>query len=132
MNIGSGENKQINVREDTNFTVRRTRSSGVIAAVLCLLLAVIVWLVVMQLEQTDTVGLSLKNAPDAYTCVLSDTMVDVRGTALALKALDTVEVVFPAWISAPGTYTLTAKDLDLPEGVVLAEELLLTVTVSEK
>ena len=132
MNTAPNKNNQNDMHEGTDFTVRRTRSTNVIAAVLCIMLAVALWLVVMQLEQTDTVALSLKGAPDAYTCVLSDTMIDVKGKTLALKGIDVIEVACPAWISAPGTYSLTAADLKLPEGVVLAEELVLTVTVSAK
>ncbi len=132
MNITSNKHKGRDVHEDTDFTVRRSRSSNVIAAVLCILLAVVVWLVVMQLEQTDTVSLSLKGVPDGYVCVLSDTMIDVRGTALTLKNVDTIEVVYPKWIRSPGTYYLTATDLSLPEGVTLAEELVLTVTMVAK
>lgn len=131
MNPASNKNKQRDMHEDTDFTVQRSRSVRMIAAVLCILLAVLVWLVVIQLEQTDTFKLSLTGAPHQYICVLSDTMIDVRGTALVLKEVDTIEVICPA-IEAPGTYLLTASDLKLPEGVTLAEELVLTLTVIAK
>lgn len=132
MNTAPNKNNQNDMHEGTDFTVRRTRSTNVIAAVLCIMLAVALWLVVMQLEQTDTVTLTLKGAPDAYACVLSDTMIDVKGTTLTLKRLETVEVVCPAWIKEPGTYYLSPADIRLPEGVTLAEEFLLTVTVVAK
>lgn len=131
MNLASNKHKQRDMHEDTDFTVQRSRSVKIIAAVLCILLAVLVWLVVIQLEQTDTFKLSLKGAPHQYICVLSDTMIDVKGTALVLKEIDTIEVICPT-IDAPGTYQLTASDLQLPEGVTLAEELVLTLTVIAK
>lgn len=132
MNLVSNKNKQRDMHEDTDFTVQRSRSSKIIAAVLCILLAVLVWLVVIQLEQTDTFKLSLNGAPEQYICVLSDTMIDVKGTALALREIDTIQVTCPKMINAPGTYQLTVGDLHLPEGVTLAEELVLTLTVLPK
>lgn len=133
MSVLPNESKHASTHdEDTDFTVRRSHASRVIAALLCILLAVAVWLVVIQLEHTDTVKLSLKGAPEQYACVLSDTMIDVKGTVLDLKKIDAIEVICPAYINAPGTYLLTVSDLQLPDGVTLAEELVITLTVIAK
>ena len=64
----------------------------VIAAVVCLLLALVVWVGVMNTQDTDYISIRLV-APDGYTCELSATGVEVEGSVGVLRGLK--EIVVP-------------------------------------
>jgi hypothetical protein len=106
----------------------RSLRSTVIAVLLCALLAVAVWLCVMNLSDTDYVALEVEAPRDGYTYELSAHGVEVTGAVYALKDLDRIGVIVPGHV--PGIYTLTQEDLVLPEGVHLSGELYLTLTVA--
>ena len=125
------ENAELGI-ESGEYAVRRSRLSLVIAAIVCLLLAVVVWLFVMNVEDTAYVPLVIKGGAANCTYVLSDAELEVSGTVLFLKRADCIEVVVPETCGTPGTHTITLANLVLPEGVALTEIPNLTLTIEEK
>ena len=99
-----------------------------VAALVCLLLATLVWFCVMNAEDTDFIPVSVEAPRDGYTYTLSAEGIEVTGSVAALRDLSNIGVVIPAHV--PAEYHLTAEDLVLPEGVRVSGELHLTLTVS--
>ena len=116
--------------DNGEYAVRHSRKRDIVAAVICLLLAFVVWLFVMNADDTASVALALEGGNSAYTYTLSADSVEVTGKALTIKALqeDGILVKIPAEATAPGVYKV---ELVLPEGVALTSmpELVLTVTL---
>ncbi len=125
------ENAEFGI-DNGEYAVRRSRLSLVVAAVVCLMLAVVVWLFVMNVEDTAYVPLEIKGGTADCTYVLSDTELQVNGTVLFLKKAECIEVIVPEGCDLPGTYTLTLANLVLPEGVSLTEVPNLTLTIEQK
>ena len=118
--------------ETGEYALPRNRRANVIAAIVCLLLALAVWVLVMNAEDSNYVPVTLRDAPEGYECVLSDSVIEVQGSVHYLKMADAVEVIFPEDITGPGTYQLELEDLVLPEGVSLKGGMNLTLTVTRK
>lgn len=118
--------------DNGEYVERRSSLSLVIAAIACLLLAVLVWFFVMNANDTKTLPLVLVGGEDEYSYVFSDTELEVSGAVLFLKKAKQIEVVVPEEATAPGTHVLTIENLVLPEGVSLSELTGMTLTVSEK
>ena len=118
--------------DNSEYTVHRSRLSLIVAAALCLLLSVIVWLFVMNVEDTAYVSLELKGGTEGCVYALSDTQLEVSGTVLFLKKADVIAVIVPDTVCEPGTYQLSLEDLVLPEGVSLTEIPNLTLTIERK
>ena len=118
--------------EQSEYTPRRSYVSFIVAGVVCLLLALLIWVVVMNTEDTALVPLELTGGNDGYTYVLSDTDLEVSGTVYFLKQAECIEVQVPEAAIGSGTCEITLADLMLPEGVSLTGELSLTLTVTEK
>ncbi|MBQ2773429.1 MAG: hypothetical protein IJF45_03670 [Clostridia bacterium] len=125
------ENTELGI-DNGEYAVRRSRFSLVIAAVVCLLLAVVAWLMVMNAKDTKNLPLEVVGEQPGYTYVLSDAELEVSGAVVFLKAADRIEVIVPEQATAPGTYVIALEDLVLPEGVSLSELTGITLTVSEK
>ena len=107
----------------------RPRAGGpvtVLAFLLCLVLALVVWVCVMNTVDTDYILLAL---PEGVDCTLSGTAVKVEGPVSALKELGAINVKCDGL--APGTYPLTARLLELPEGVHLCTDVVVYLTVGE-
>ena len=62
-----------------------------VAAVLCLLLSGLVWICVMNTQDTDYIPIRVV-APAGYTCTLSEDGVTVQGKVLILKTMDEIVV----------------------------------------
>lgn len=118
----SGEQGELHAVPHTSVRV------SLFAAVVCILLAVVVWLGVMCTEDTDYLALEVLEPAAGYTYQLSVNAVQVSGKVSALKSASVIGVKLPS--SEPGEYYLTAKDLVLPEGVQLTAELYLILTVT--
>ena len=114
------------------YAVRRSRLSLVVATIVCLLLAVVVWLMVMNVEDTKHLALEVADAKAEYQYVLSDTEREVSGAVVFLKKAEQIKVIVPEDAIAPGTYVIALEDLVLPEGVSLAELTGITLTITEK
>lgn len=122
------ENTELNI-ENGEYAVRRSRLSLVIAAVVCLLLAVVTWLWVMNVEDTAYLPLTVVGTSEGYTYVLSDNEIQVKGSVLSLRKANEIRVLVSSEITAPGTYAISLNELILPEGISLAELTDLTLTV---
>ena len=123
------ENTELGI-DNGEYAVRRSRFSLVVAAVVCLLLAVVAWLMVMNVKDTKNLPLEVVGAQAGYTYVLSDVELEVSGAVVFLKAAERIEVIVPEQATAPGTYVVSLEDLVLPEGVSLSELTGITLTVS--
>ena len=69
--------------------------SGLLAAVICLLLACVVWVCVMNAADTDYIPVRVVS-PAGYECALSVEGVEVEGTVATLRDLDEIVVVVSA------------------------------------
>lgn len=99
----------------------------VLAFILCLALATLVWVCVMNSQDTDYITLQLEDA--AADCTLSMPTVKVEGSVSALKGLTVITVKNKDL--APGTYPLTEQLLELPEGVHLSTGSYVLLTVGD-
>ena len=133
MNFLQNKKEAITDTQETGeYSLHRNRRANVVAAVVCVLLAFVVWMLVMNVEDSNYVPVTLTGAPEGYHCVLSDTVIEVRGSVRHLKNAEQVQVMFPEDITTPGTYHIELEDLVLPEGVSLKGGVELTLTVERK
>lgn len=118
--------------ENGGYAVQHSRRRDVVAAVVCILLAFVVWLFVMNANDTASIALYVEGGNDAYTYTLSAESLEVSGTVVAIKAAgrEGITVKVPADVTA--TCKITPEDLELPEGVALTSVPELTLTVSPK
>ena len=121
--LPEGEGQQL-----APVVAHRSWRMTLLAAVICLLLAFVVWFCVMNAQDTDYVCLDVQAPREGYTYTLSAEGVEVTGPVYALKCLREIGVIIPGHVL--GVYTLTVEDLILPEGVTVSEDLHLTLTVS--
>lgn len=125
------ENADIGI-EQSEYIPHRSHVSLVVAGLICLALALLIWLLVMNADNTAYVSLELTGGDAAYTYVLSDTELEVSGAVYFLKKAENIRVTVPATATESGTYEIELVDLVLPEGVALTEDLSLTLTVTQK
>lgn len=116
--------------QNGQFEVVRNRKMDIVAIVVCLLIAVLVWLVFMNTNDSDYVELSIANPADNCRYELSVTQVEIEGTISDLRRVSRIEVILPEGEATE--YHLNEGDLVLPEGVTLSKGLNLTVTVKPK
>ena len=129
------EEQQNNLTEQENgvYVVKRNYVSNIVAAVICLLVAFVVWLLAMSAEDTAILKLETVGGSTEYTYVLSDSALEISGTIRSIKKADRIEVIVPAAaVTEPGTYAIALEDLVLPEGVALTDLPQLTLTVERK
>ena len=103
-----------------------------IALVICLLVAVVVWATVMGRNDSDYIRLEVKGGNEALTYELSGSVLEVEGKVSALRRAEVIYVCVPQDATAPGEYTIRGNDLELPQGVALTGEVALTLRVSAK
>ncbi|MBE6554940.1 MAG: hypothetical protein E7663_01715 [Ruminococcaceae bacterium] len=125
------KHQNVTAVESGEYAVHRNRRNDIIAAVVCLFLAFLVWLFVMNTEDTAFVALEITDPASGYTFVLSDSMIEVKGSVLSLKRADRVEIVLPPEAVTEGTYRIELEDLVLPAGTTPAGALELIVTVEK-
>ncbi len=125
------EGEELQEQQSTEGAVKRSYRSVFIAMVICLLLAVGVWIVVMSRNDSDYIRLAVQNPKDGYTYTLSANVLEVEGTVADLRHAEVIYVVAPMYIEKAGEYRLDASNLVLPEGVSLTGEVSLTLTVTQ-
>ena len=103
-----------------------------VAALVCLLLATLVWFCVMNAEDTDFIPVSVEAPRDGYTYTLSVDGIEIKGKMMDVKRVDAIEIAVPEGFRVAGTHTLTLEHLVLPEGVAPAAAVEITLTVTEK
>ena len=90
------------VEQQSDARVARHSVFGAMLAVLlCILLAGIVWVCVMNTQDTDFIPVRVQSA-EGYEYTLSVDVVEVEGKVSALRNLDVVEISIPDGL-APGT-----------------------------
>ena len=115
------------------YTVKSSYRANIIAAVICLLLAFIIWIIVMGRTDSDFVCVRVVNGQDGYTYALSADMVKVEGKVSDLRHAEEIGVRLPE-NAGEGEYKLSdgQLELELPAGVQLSVDIELTVTVKAK
>ncbi len=110
---------------------------SVIAAVLCLLLAGLVWVCVMNTQDTDYIPIRVVG-PAEYTCTLSVEGVTVQGKVSTLKTMDEIVVeLSPENIQEilyyyDGAARVNGNILPLPADVTVPAEWDAVLTVTAK
>lgn len=110
------------------YAVVRNRKADIIAICVCVLIALLVWLVFMNRTESDYVELVIDNPAEGYEYKLSVTQVEIEGRVTDLRRVSEIRVVLPAW--SADEYHLNEGDLELPDGVALSKSLNLTVEVA--
>lgn len=113
------------------YAVSRSRRSTAIAAVICLLLALVVWVVIMGSGDSDYVVVRVLDPSEDFTYTLSVDFLEVEGTVASLRHADYIGVRVPQ-NAVSGVYRLTVDDLVLPDGVHLTAEPDISLTVRAK
>ena len=131
MNRNQIELENQNELQQGEYVVRRSRRSTIIALCVCVLLALVVWVAVMNAQDTDQIAIELLATSNEYSYTLSDAHIEVEGTVAVLRHVKVIEISVSDY-DEPGVYTLTEDQLELPEGVSLTKPLTLTITVAEK
>jgi hypothetical protein len=121
----------IEQQKNGEYAVSHNRVATVIAALVCVLLAVVVWVVIMGKGDSDYVPVQLLNTTEEYTYTVSADFLEVTGTVGALRHADSIGIRVPDNAVA-GVYSLSIDDLILPEGVCPAGEIDLVLTVRAK
>lgn len=120
------------VAEGAQQPKHRNVRAHIVALVICLLLAVAVWIVVMGRTDSDYLRLELRGGEDDMNYELSASALEVEGKVADLRHANVIRVYVPQSIDEPGEYRLQWSDLILPDGVVLTGELSLTLKVTAK
>jgi hypothetical protein len=115
------------------YTVKRSYHSTIIAAAICLLLALLVWIVVMSRPDSDYLSVCVVDPQAGYTYEVSADMIKVEGKVSDLRHAEVVGVRLPEHAGS-GEYKLSEGqlELELPDGVQLSVDIDLTVTVRAK
>ena len=109
---------------------------SLLAAVICLLLAALVWVCVMNTQDTDYIPIRVI-APAEYECELSVDGVEVEGTVATLRTLKEIAVTVSAEDAAYVVYLggealMPEAMLQLPDGVHLTRDWSAVLTVTKK
>ena len=121
-----------NEQQKGEYVVHRSRLSDVIAIVVCLALALVIWVAVMNAPDTDYIATEVLDTSGEYTYTLSEAHLEVEGTVADLRRAKSIGICVPQDIVPGVPYTLTEEDLVIPEGVRLVGTLELTLTVRQK
>ena len=116
-------------KNDLKKPSRRKMIVTVVAAVLCVMLAILMWICVMHTQDTDYIPIRVIT-PAGLDYELSVQGVTVEGSVAALRHLD--EICITVTGSEPTSYCVSAEMLELPEGVTLAENWSATLTLFEQ
>ena len=108
------------------YIVHRSRTANIIAAVICVLLAVLLWCAVMNIQNTKRIPLTV-TGNEQYTYSLSATTVSVSGTRAALRGVS--EIAVNAENLGEGEYEISTKELKLPAGVRVSSSTKFVLTV---
>lgn len=102
-----------------------------LVAIVCVLLAFLVWLCVMNVRDTEFVTLKVKDQLADYTYEISVNSIEIEGRLATLRNVDALQIALPT--HTEGTHTIGEEYIVLPEGVSLAGGARsITVTVRAK
>lgn len=105
------------VQDSGEYAVRRNVRADVVAAILCLLLAVVTWVLIMNSTDTDYLAIDTGNLPEGYS--VSVTELEVTGKVSDLRRGGTIGLPNLPVGMEEGTYTLRNEGLVLPDGLTL-------------
>ena len=122
-------------QEQSERAPRRRVYGSILAIILCLVLALVVWVGVMNSQDTDFIPVRVEG-PDGYRCHLSVEGIEVQGKVSDLRGLDEIvieldeqealRILFPC-----GGEDEAERYLKLPDGVSLTGNLNAVITVSK-
>lgn len=118
----------IEQQKNGEYAVHRSRRSNIVAAVVCILLSLVVWVIIMDSGDSDYVAVRVAAPQEGYIYTLSVDFLEVEGTVGALRHADYIDVRIPK-NAVPGVYRLTVDDLVLPDGVHLTADPDITLTI---
>ena len=124
-------------QEQSTPTSHRNIYSAIIAALVCILLALVVWIGVMNTQDTDYIPVRVV-APEGYTCTLSVDGVEVEGKVSQLRDLDEIvinlstEDALYVMGAFGGSASVSEALLQLPDGVHVTREFSAVLTVKAK
>lgn len=110
---------------------------ALLAIVVCILLALVVWVGVMNTQDTDYIPVRIV-VPEGYECTLSVDGVEVQGKVCDLRNLDELvitlsrEEVLYVMTTFGGSATVNEALLRLPSGVYVTREFSAVLTVKAK
>ena len=113
---------------------------AIVAAVICLLLALVVWVGVMNTQDTDYIPVRIEG-PEGYECTLSVDGVEVEGKVSQLRCLDEIVVKLTDSdieefryydYDGDGNNNVNEALLQLPDGVYTTREFSAVLTVKAK
>ena len=122
-------------QEQSERAPRRRVYGSILVIILCLVLALVVWVGVMNTQDTDYIPVRLVG-PEGYRCHVSVDGVEVKGRVSDLRNLDEIVIELDEQealrILFPGGGKADAEDyLKLPDGVTIAGDLNAVITVSK-
>ena len=124
-------------QDEVSHSSHRRVWSGLVVAVICILLACIVWVCVMNTTDTDYIPIRVVS-PAGYECALSVEGIEVEGTVAALRDLDEVVLTISAEDAAyvlsyyGGEALISEGFLQLPVDVCASGEWSAVLTVRKK
>ena len=110
---------------------------AILAAVVCVLLALVVWVGVMNTQDTDYIPVRIVS-PEGYECTLSVDGVEVEGRVSDLRNLDEIVITITRedalYVVAGfgGEASVNEAFLRLPDGVYLTRGFSAVLTVTAK
>ena len=111
--------------------------SAILAALVCIALALAVWIGVMNTQDTDYIPVRVLS-PEGYECTLSVDGVEVEGKVSDLRDLDEIVVALTkddaayVLVGFGGEASVNEAFLRLPDGVYITREFSATLTVKAK
>ena len=125
-------------QEKSSRAPRRSIYGAIIAAAVCVVLALVVWIGVMNTQDTDFIPVRVEGGLEGYTYELSVDGVEVEGKVALLRQLDEIvielkdEDVMYILSAFGGSASVNEAILGLPEGVYLTREFAAVLTVKAK
>ena len=115
------------------YTVKSNFRVNIIAAAICLMLAVLVWIMVMNRTDSDYLSVCVTDQQAEYSYELSADVIKVEGKVADLRLADEICIRLPE-NAGVGEYKLSDGELELvlPDGVYLSVDTELIVTVKAK
>ncbi len=122
--------KELKEKQGEEHVVRSGQHHwDLLVALVCVVLAFLVWLCVMNVRDTEHVALEIVEQRDGYVYELSSGTIEIEGNLVALKRVDAISVILP--VNEVGTYVITEEFLVVPDGISLTGNTRLIVTVTK-
>ena len=127
------ENKEATTAVADEVTVKgKHRRWDFVVALVCILLAFLVWLCIMNVRDTEYIGIELVGTQEGYTYQLSVTSLELEGKRALLKSDEAVIYVDVSELNYEklGEQSINSDCIKVPEGLSLMKASQLTVTIT--